>query len=96
MPSPSSDLVKAWCRIDGTDFDAVLPTMIASAVMLASHETGVDYITESMPEAVQQWCAAQVAFWIESPSAAIDRQLFRSPYVDRLLDPYRTYNWSLT
>lgn len=95
MPSPSPDLIKSWCRVDGTDFDAILPTMISAAVALASHETGVDYVAEAMPEAVQQWCSAQVAYWIESPSAASERQMFRSPYVDRLLDPYRTYDWSI-
>lgn len=92
MAAPSSDLIKAWCRIDGSDFDAVLSTMISTAVAIASHETGVDYVADEMPEAVQQWCAAQVAFWIESPSAATERQMFRSPYVDRLLDPYRVYS----
>ena len=94
MPAPDLVLVKTWCRIDGAEFDAIMPTMIASATSLASHECGVDYATEAMPEAVQQWCAAQVAYWINNPEAATEKALTQSPFISGLLDPFRQYNWT--
>lgn len=94
MPKPTDSLIKVYCRIDGSEFDAILPTMIDAATALASHETGVDYTTAAMPEAVQQWCAAQISHWIDNPSAASDKQMHKAPYIDRLLDPYRSYTWT--
>lgn len=91
MPAPDINLIKIWARIDGTEFDALLPTMIASATVVASHETGVDYTVEAMPEAVQQWCAANVSYWINHPEAASERRADPSPFLAGLLDPYRTY-----
>lgn len=89
MPAPDSSLVKAWCRIDD-QFDEILPMMIESATLLASHATGHDYAAEEMPTPVQQWVAANVAHWIENPAAASDR----SPILPGLLDPFRTYQWT--
>lgn len=96
MAAPDLSLVKAWCRIDGTEFDAILPTMIASAASLASHETGVDYTTATMPEAVQQWVCANVSYWINNSDAASDKRADPSPFLAGLLDPYRTFNWTPT
>lgn len=86
-----TDFIKRWCRIDGTEFDAILPTLIDSAVILAGHETGRDYAVVEIPLPVQSWCAAQVAYWIDQPTAATERQMMKSPFVDGLLDPYRAY-----
>ena len=94
MPAPELSFVKPWCSIDGDAFDSVLPTMIASATALASHETGVDYTVEVMPEAVQQWVAANVGFWIDNKNAGSDKKLEPSPFLAGLLDPYRLYDWS--
>lgn len=91
MAAPDTALVKTWCRIDGDEVDAILPTMIASATALASHECGVDYTTVAMPEAVQQWVAANVSYWFDFPAAASDKKVDPSPFLARLLDPYRTY-----
>lgn len=91
MAAPDTAFVKQWARIDGTEFDLILPTMIASATKLASHETGTDYTTAVMPEPVQQWCAAQVSYWIDNGSAATERQMMKSPFLDGLLDPYRSF-----
>lgn len=85
------NLVKSWARIDGEQFDAVLPMMIASAVALASHETGVDYTQVDMPPNVQQWCAAQVSYWINNPDAGAEGKTNPSPFLGGLLDPDRTF-----
>lgn len=87
MPAPSTDFVKAWCRIDGDEFDAVLPAMIASATTVASHETGVDYLVEDMPDSVKVFCSAVVAQLLTSPEAGLTSTVTLS-----LLDPYRVYS----
>lgn len=87
-PPLSAALVKRWARIDGTEFDDLLPMMIETATALASHETGVDYSTAAMPAAVQQYVCAHVAYWIDCP----DAQGQPAPHLERLLDPYRTWH----
>lgn len=91
MAAPTTEFIKAWCRIDGAEFDAILPAMIASATASASHETGHDYTTVDMPESVKIWCAAQVANWLASPEAATGGQAQKNLFLDGLLDPHRMY-----
>lgn len=93
MAAPSSEFIKAWCRIDGAEFDLILPAMIASATACASHETGNDYVTVDMPEPVKIWCAAQVAHWIATPEAAsTGGNPQKNLFLDGLLDPFRKYS----
>lgn len=91
----SLTFVKEWCRIDGNEFDGILPTMIATATTMASHETGHDYHTEPMPEPVKAFIAAQCAYWIDHPAAATEKQMMPSPFHAGLLDPYRRFAWTL-
>ena len=91
MALPDLQVVKDWCRITDDAFDNTLPTLIEAAAALAGHETGKDYTTAPMPAPVQTWCAAQVAYWIDQPAAATERPMVKSPLLDGLLDPYRTY-----
>lgn len=91
MSAPDTAFVKQWARIDGTEFDAILPTLIDSATALAGHATGKDYFTVTMPEPVQQWCAATVSYWISSPDAATERPMIPAPFLAALLDPYREF-----
>lgn len=91
MAAPETALIKTWCRIDGDEFDAILPTMITSATALASHETGVDYSSETMPASVQQWVAANVSYWIRNPDAASSGKVDPAPFLCALLDPHRLY-----
>jgi len=48
VPAPTIDFFKAWCRVDGDEFDAILPDLIAAATDQASNETGNDYTTVEM------------------------------------------------
>lgn len=89
--SPDTTFIKEWCRIDGSEFDIILPKLISAATTLACHETGVDYLATDMPEPVQAWCAAQVAYWIANPEAGSDTKIMQSPFHLGLLDPFRTY-----
>jgi len=91
MPAPETDLIKRWARIDGSEFDGLLPMMIETATALAGHETGVDYAAQEMPKPVQQWCAAQVSYWVNNPDAGAEKKVEVSPFLSGLLDPFRTY-----
>lgn len=95
MAAPTTEFIKAWCRIDGNEFDAILPAMIASATASASHETGHDYSTEAMPESVQMWCAAQVSHWLKNAEATTEKSILKTPYIDGLLDPHRLYHMEI-
>lgn len=44
-----------------------------------------------LPQAIRQWILMQVAHLNEQREAAGDKPLTPGPFVDRLLDPYRTY-----
>lgn len=88
------DIVKRWCRIDGSEFDTILPMMIESAIAIAEQETGRDYHAEEMPAAVLQFVCAHVSYWINTPDAALEKSMMPSPFVARLLDPYRL--WEMT
>lgn len=91
MAAPDTSFIKAWCRIDGAEFDIILPAMIADATARAGQETGVNYATVDMPESVKIWCAAQVAHWIASPEAAVAGAHQRNLFLDGLLDPHRLF-----
>lgn len=94
MAAPDTSFIKAWCRIDGSEFDVILPAMIADATARASHETGVDYASVDMPESVKIWCAAQVAHWIATPEAVVSpsgNNPQKNLFLDGLLDPHRLF-----
>ena len=90
MAAPTIDFIKSWCRVDGAEFDAILPVMIASAVTGASKETGHDYSAEDMPESVQMWCAAQVSHWLSNPDA-FGNAVEKNPFLDELIYPHKLY-----
>lgn len=96
MAAPDLQLVKDWCRIDGDEFDLILPVLIAGATKQASHACGTDYAAEAMPETVTAWVCAQVAFWIDNPESGSDGRMKPSPFLAGLLDPYRNYDWTPT
>ncbi|MDD2742330.1 MAG: head-tail connector protein [Rhodocyclaceae bacterium] len=91
MAAPDISFIKSWCRIDGAEFDLILPAMIADATARASHETGADYLTVDMPESVKIWCAAQVAHWLANPEAAVAATQQKNLFLDGLLDPHRLF-----
>lgn len=91
MAAPSTEFIKFWCKIDGAEYDGILPDLIADATARASHETGYDYATVEMPASVKLWCGAQVAHWIANPEAATAGALHKNPYLDGLLDPCRAF-----
>lgn len=95
MPAPDTAVVKTWCRIDGTEFDTILPMLIADATAQAGHQVAQDsayYVANEMPASVLMWCCAQIAHWLETPSATTSGNApQRNLFLDGLLDPYRQF-----
>lgn len=100
MAAPEIATVKAWCRIDGAEYDALLPLLIADATAQAGHHVAGDaghYLVTAMPASVQMWCCAQIAHWLEQPSATVasGNAPQRNLFLDGLLDPYRLYGMEI-
>ena len=92
MPAPDLAYVKAVCRLDDNRHDLTLPVCIGAATQKASHETGVDYSVQPMPDAVKQWVALYARYLCELPGVSVDVEVKPFPArLDGLLDPYRTY-----
>lgn len=47
----------------------------------------------SVPAPIKQWMLVQIAHWHAQREAATEKPLTPTPYVDGLLDPYRTMNF---
>lgn len=60
----------------------------AGARVRVTYSTG--YGT-ALPRSVKQWIIAQASHWVNHPEAASERALTVSPFLDRLLDPLRTW-----
>lgn len=47
----------------------------------------------AVPAPIKQWMLVQIAHWHAQREAATEKPLTPTPYVDSLLDPYRTMNF---
>lgn len=63
------DDCKAALRIDGTEFDALLPALIASARQVAEQETGRAFIAQTWRAELDDWPEATDAIPVYRPSA---------------------------
>lgn len=61
--------VKSALRIDGTEFDALLPGLIAAARYVAEQETGRAFIEQTWRTELDDWPAADEPIAIYRPSA---------------------------
>lgn len=71
MPICTPDQVKAGARIDGTEFDGVIPGLIAAAQSAIEHECGVAAGTFATPPnaGVTQAAIALCVLMIDTPTA---------------------------
>lgn len=86
--------VKLAARIDADidAYDALIPTLIASACEVAEHQTERKLADlKPLPQSVRLWIIAQCVHWIQNPEAATIRQLCPSPFLAGLLDPIKTW-----
>lgn len=92
MPICTTDTVKAGARVDGTEFDALIPGYIATAQALIEHACGVAAGEfDDPPDAGVSQCAAAIAVMlINNPQAGKDE--FSPLLTSALLDSARTWS----
>ena len=75
----------------GSPWPAV-PTGASSAPVRIDVTCGYGDAAEDVPNAIRQYMAAHVAYWIRQPEAGTARWAdVKSPFLDALLDPFKTW-----
>lgn len=94
---------KLHLRVDHSADDALIEALCLSATQIAEHElqrglisregtVGYGAEPSDVPAAIRQWILMQVAHFYEQRQAATQGELKKLPFVDALLDPYRTWS----
>lgn len=94
---------KLHLRVDHSADDALIEALCLSATQMAEHElqrglisregtVGYGAEPSDVPAAIRQWILMQVAHFYEQRQAATQGELKKLPFVDVLLDPYRTWS----
>lgn len=94
---------KLHLRVDHYADDALIEALCLSATQMAEHElqrglisregtVGYGAEPSDVPAAIRQWILMQVAHFYEQRQAATQGELKKLPFVDALLDPYRTWS----
>lgn len=94
---------KLHLRVDHSADDALIEALCLSATQMAEHElqrglisregtVGYGAEPSDVPAAIRQWILMQVAHFYEQRQAATQGELKKLPFVDALLDPYRTWS----
>ena len=103
LPAVSLETAKAHLRIDYCADDDLIRALVLSATERAEHELQRGLITREgtvgfgedptdVPASIRQWILMQVAHFYEQRQAATTGELKKLPFVDALLDPYRTWS----
>ena len=84
-------------RVDHTDEDALIGSLIIAARELAEHETGrvfsTDWPAGDVPASIRQWMLLAIGDMYDRRAASGERPAVRHDFVDARLDRYRI--WSL-
>lgn len=94
---------KLHLRVDHSADDALIEALCLSATQMAEHELQRGLISREgtvgfgedptdVPASIRQWILMQVAHFYEQRQAATQGELKKLPFVDALLDPYRTWS----
>lgn len=93
---------KRHFRVDHSEDDSLIASLCLACTQMAEHELqrgiitrdGVEgYATDpsGVPAGIREWILIQAAHFYEHREAAQAENLIENPFVDRLLDPYRTW-----
>ena len=103
LPAVDIDTAKEHLRVDFPDDDGLIESLVLSATQLAEHEIQHAIITRDgsegyctdpadVPAGIRQWILVHVAHWYEHRQSASQGALSPVPFVDSLLDPFRTWS----
>lgn len=93
---------KHHLRVDHNEDDALIKALCLSCTQLAEHELqralvsregipGFGATSEATPAGVKQWILLHVGFFYENRSSAVESTKNPLPFLDALLDPWRTW-----
>ena len=102
LPAVSIEEVKAHLRLDTSADDDLIQTLMLAVTQRAEHELQRGLITRSgtegygtdttdVPAAIRQWILVHIAHLYEQRQAAGAGELKAMPFVNFLLDPFRTW-----
>lgn len=102
LPAVTLEEAKQHLRIDYSDEDTLITSLIIAATQMAEHEiqrpiitresnTGFGDTSADVPASVRQWILLHIGAMFENREFATDRQIEPINTFSRLLDPYRTW-----
>ena len=85
------DEAKLHCRIDHDDEDALLGALIATATTAVADYLNVTSVDDTAPAPVKSAALLLVGALYEQRESQGDRQFYKNPAFEALLNPYRVH-----
>ncbi len=86
------DEAKLHCRIDTNDEDSLLGALIATATTAVADYMNVTSVDDTAPAPVKSAALLLVGTLYEHRESQGDRQLYKNPAFEALLNPYRVHS----
>ena len=83
--------VKLHCRIDTNDEDSLLGALIATATTAVADYMNVTSVDDTAPAPVKSAALLLVGSLYEQRESQGDRQFYKNPAFEALLNPYRVH-----
>ena len=83
--------VKLHCRIDHNDEDSLLGALIATATTAVADYMNVTSVDDTAPAPVKSAALLLVGSLYEQRESQGDRQFYKNPAFEALLNPYRVH-----
>ena len=85
------DEAKLHCRIDHNDEDSLLGALIATATTAVADYMNVTSVDDTAPAPVKSAALLLVGTLYEQRESQGDRQFYKNPTFENLLNPYRVH-----
>ena len=85
------DEAKLHCRIDHNDEDSLLGALIATATTAVADYMNVTSVDDTAPAPVKSAALLLVGSLYEQRESQGDRQFYKNPAFEALLNPYRVH-----
>ena len=85
------DEAKLHCRIDHNDEDSLLGALIATATTAVADYLNVTTVAEPVPAPVKSAALLLVGALYENRESQGERQFYKNPAFEALLNPYRVH-----
>ena len=85
------DEAKLHCRIDHNDEDSLLGALIATATTAVADYMNVTSVDDTAPAPVKSAALLLVGSLYEQRESQGDRQFYKNPAFEALLNPYRAH-----